>query len=235
MYSLTDIAIYNLFDPLEIPESKVSSFANESRFICELYHENMNGYKPPKTSRICLDMTPNKGAHEPWYFGAILHCFFYFDIESYLVLNKIEKCNFLLDYIHKSILTLSKKLSWEDSFFISAYQKTKESNFTSKVFFPAKLAPDRQKKGQAILEKTEGKIILSLHLFGNNIDETTIIVDKQNGYPSDFTNKIAKFCKWVDNEKFGYHDSKKGHTIWYNLLTKKRLRNFKFPEEDWKP
>jgi hypothetical protein len=62
MYPLTDITIYNLFDPIEVPENEKSVFPHELSFVCELYHENMNGYKPKKTSRICIDIATEEKA-----------------------------------------------------------------------------------------------------------------------------------------------------------------------------
>ena len=167
--------------------------------------------------------------------GSICHSTHYFNKEKYFSLAKNGKYQFLLEYIYTSTMKLSEELDWDKNIFIDAYNHAKDMNFVFKVEFPPKLSRDRQKKGQAILEKTEERAILNLHISENNTDEKILLFDKLNTYPLDSINKIAKQCRWIDNDKFGYQDRKSKLTIHYNCSRKKRFRNMKFWEEKYEP
>ena len=231
MFPLTDITIYDTFDPIVLPNEEGRIVRREKMFVCELYHDNLNNYKPPKTSRICLDITSEKTETNLYYFGSILHSSHYFDKEVFLNLEKFGRYEFLLDYIHNSILTIAEKLYWDKSIFLKAYSEVKSKDFKYFKEFPAKLAPDKRKKGQAIIEKTEEMSKWSLRIFGKDIDITTIMIQKTNSYPLDLNPILAKKSKWIDNDKFGYKDLKSENTIHYNCSTKKRYKNVKFWEE----
>jgi hypothetical protein len=235
MAPLDDITIYDLFNSLNLSEQEQKVFGHEKKFICELFHYNMNKYKPPHTSRICLNVALTKQSCRPSYDGSICHSSHYFNRDKYFNLDKNGKYQFLLDYIYGATMRLAEELKWNKDVFIDTYNRVKQMNFLFKVEFPAKFSRDRQKKGQAILEKTEERSILSLHIFGSNIDDRILLFDKMNSYPLDASNKIAKQCKWIDNDKFGYQNPKSKLTIHYNCITKKRFRNMKFWEEKYEP
>ena len=234
MFPLTDITIYDTFDPVVLPENERKTWQLEKMFVCELYHDNLNNYKPPHTSRICLDISSEKTEANPYYFGSICHSSHYFDKEKYFTLEKLGRYDFLLDYIHNSILAITDKLEWDKSVFIKAFSEVKSKNYKYFKEFPAKFSPDKKKKGQAILEKNETMSKWSLHIFGKDIDITTIMIQKCNSYPLDANPILAKKSKWIDNDKFGYKDLKSEKTIHYNCATKKRFKNIKFWEEDHK-
>ncbi len=232
MPSLNDITIYDTFDPVILPDDKRKLFIKEKKFICELYHVNLCNYKPPKTSRICLNISNEVVSVTPFYFGSICHSFHYFDKEKFFQLDKLDRYEFLLAYIHNAILKISIKLNWDKTVFLKAYSAVSATNFKYLKEFPAKLSPDRKKKGQAILEKTEDISKLSVHIFGKEIDITKVLIQKSNNYPLDANIELAKKSKWVDNNNFGYKDIKSEKTIHYNCSSGKRFRNIKFFEED---
>lgn len=233
MASLTDITIYDTFAPVILPDDKRKLFIREKNFICELYHDNLCNYKPPKTSRICLNISNEEVPVTPSYFGSICHSFHYFDREKYLELDKLDRYEFLLSYIHNSILKISIKLNWDKIVFSNAYSAVRANNFKYLKEFPAKLSPDRRKKGLTILEKTEEVSKWSIRIFGKDIDITTLLIQKTNNYPLDVSIELAKKSRWIDNNKFGYKDIKSEKTIHYDCSSGKRVRNIKFFEEDY--
>jgi len=235
MAPLNDITIYDLFNDLNLSEQEKTEFAHETKFVCELFHFNMNNYKPPHTARICLNVALSEQPLVPSFFGSICHSSHYFNKDKYFNLDKNGKYKFLLNYIYGATMKLAAELNWNKDVFIDTYNRAKQMNFVFKVEFPAKFSPDRQKKGQAILERTEERSILTLHIFGSNIDEKTLLFDKMNTYPLDVSERIAKQCKWIDNDKFGFQDRKSKLTIHYNCSRKKRFRNMKFWEEKYEP
>ena len=235
MAPLEDITIYDIFNSLNFSEDDKKEFGSETMFVCELFHDSMNNYKPPHTARICLNVTLKKQPPNPSYFGSICHSAHYFDKDKFVVLDKIGKYQFILDYIYSATMKLADELNWNKEVFMDAYNLVKENGFIFKKEYPAKFSRDKKKKGQAILQKTELRSILNLHIFGTDINDEIILFDKINSYPLDFSNKIAKQCKWIDNDKFGYQDLKSKLTIHYNCVTKKRFRNLKFWEEDYEP
>ncbi len=232
MFPLTDITIYDTFDPIVLPDEEARIFNREKMFVCELYHDNLCNYKPPNTSRICLDISSDKVDSNPNYLGSILHSSHYFDKKLFLNLDKLGRYEFLLNYIHHSILVIAAKLNWDKSVFLKAYSEVKSKDYKYFKEYPAKLSPDKKKKGQAILEKTEDMSKWSLRIFGEDIDITTIMIQKTNTYPLDANPSLAKKSKWIDNDKFGFKDLKSEKTIYYNCSTNKRFKNIKFWEED---
>jgi len=232
MFPLTDITIYDNFDPFVLPEEERKTLVREKMFVCELYHDNLNNYKPSHTSRICLDISSEIAEANPHYFGSICHSSHYFDKQKFLKLEKFQRYEFILDYVHNSILAIAVVLDWNKSVFLNAYSEVKSKNYKFLKEFPAKFSPDRKKKGQAILEKTENMSKWSLRVFGEDINITIIMIQKSNFYPLDVNPILAKKSKWIDNDKFGYKDVRSEKTIYYNCKTKKRFKNIKFWEED---
>jgi hypothetical protein len=55
-----------------------------TKFITDIYHTYLNGYKPPKTARICLHLVPDsQKVFKPSYWGSILTCYALFDEGSF--------------------------------------------------------------------------------------------------------------------------------------------------------
>jgi len=87
-YPLDDITIY--FDGVIIRDQKRDNqYRILANYVCDLYHNFLNGYKPPKTGRICLHLVPNKlSLHRPIYTGCILSCYAIIDEENFVSKNR---------------------------------------------------------------------------------------------------------------------------------------------------
>ena len=119
MNKLTDISVY--YEPGE----KDEEVGRLSNYVSELYHSNLKGYKPPKTSRITLTFQKVIPFDKAIFTGSICGYFFPFDKEE---LKKIEsrkeKYEFMLSKIHSACLELSSKLKWDKGVFENAYQES---------------------------------------------------------------------------------------------------------------
>ena len=73
MNRLTDISVY--YDPGE-RDKELSRLSN---YVSELYHSNLKGYKPPKTSRITLTFREAIPFDKPVFTGSICGYFVPFD------------------------------------------------------------------------------------------------------------------------------------------------------------
>ena len=103
MWPLTDITVY--YDNETEPWT---DFRCETNYISDMYHNRLNGYKPPKTGRICLHLRDKKIFEKPDYFGAICSYDVEFDFAKYKTMkSKLDRYKFILDSIHKAILEMA--------------------------------------------------------------------------------------------------------------------------------
>ena len=94
--------------------------------VSDLYVKNMDGYKPPKTSRITIQPAFYGIWDKTWRNGSIVAIASYFNHDEYSVLDKQGKCKYVLDIIQKSILQLTEQYQWDKDVFEKAYSKTNE-------------------------------------------------------------------------------------------------------------
>ena len=60
-------------------------------FVCDLYVQNMNGYKPPKTSRITIQPAFHDIWNRTWTTGSIVAIAPFFSHDTYSSLDKKGK------------------------------------------------------------------------------------------------------------------------------------------------
>jgi len=199
---LSDITIYYHGTVLK-KTSEDLEFRKTVNYISDFYHNFLNGYKPPKTSRITLHLRPNISLTEPRYFGSICIYDKMIDEEKYLSLSKHEKYKYILDLLHFAILELSETYGWDKSIFINSYNHIISNRFKFERVYPKKTSRDRKSTGQVLLTKSEDKSILSIQISsgGKNINKT--LIEKKNWFWNDSIYEYSKTCKWLDNTKFG--------------------------------
>src|ERR1019366_5615076 len=98
-YPLTDITIYHS-GPLIKDAPHDWDFRRTVNYIADFYHSGLNGYKPPKTARICINLCDKKYFDQPRYSGSICHYYNIIDEEKYLSLSKEEKYKYILNILH---------------------------------------------------------------------------------------------------------------------------------------
>ena len=228
MRPLTDITVY--YDGEKEPWTE---FRFETNYLCDMYHNRLNGYKPPKTGRICLHLRDKIVFDKPNYFGAICSYDLEFDFTKYKAIeSKSDRYKFILDHIHKAILELATVLNWDKDVFIKSYDSILRDNFKFTKEYPAKTAQDKKKVGQVTMEKTESKTLLRLKITNGQSVEAKLI-EKKNWFWFDSGYRLADKMKWIDKDNFGYKSKKTDKEVYYSLHDKRVVKNFEFKDEDF--
>ena len=223
-HPLDDITIYyygrKKIQPLE--EIKIQRKLN---YISDYYHTNLNGYKPPKTSRICLEMYPVRGRNHPIYFGSICSYHFEFDEEKFLSFSSTEKNHYILELIHHALLELIDLYNWDREKFITAYQKILDIDFKFEKNYPEKQSRDRKNVANAFVTKTEDTSKLSIQIAGKEGSNITKpLLSSKNWFWYDSIYTLAKACKWINSSAYGF--SERGYYCYYSIAENKVVSNF---------
>lgn len=222
---LHDITIYYHGTLIKnTPEDQ--EFHRTLNYISDFYHNSLDGYKPPKTSRITLHVGPNISLAGPRYFGAICIYDKIFNEEEYLSLSKHGKYKYILDLLHFAVLELSETYGWDKSVFINSYNHIMASQFKFERFYPSKTSRDKKSTGQVLLTKSVDQSILSIQIQSGGKTINKILFEKKNWFWDDMIYEYSKTCKWLDNTKFGIKDyhrqcyySMQDDNVFNNLLT----------------
>jgi len=215
MTPLTDITIY--FNKNWIENTlDARDFQLKLNYLMDFYHRNLDGYKPPKTSRISIELVDTKDKENQFYFGSILRIYAYFNLGEFLKINDENKLKYLLDLLHKLLIEFAIKNNWEINIFKNSYDLILSSKFNFIKRFDLKESRDKKTKGQAIITKTTTESKLTIQLSSETNSKFINLITKANTYWFDSIYKIASNCKWIDNDKFGY---KPKHSLIYSYYS----------------
>ena len=185
-------------------------------FVSDLYVQKMNGYKPPKTSRITIQPAFHDTWKRTWKNGSIVAIAPFFSLDTYLSFDKKGKFKYTLDLIQSATLPLSDEYGWDKTVFENAYQQVLESDFVFQINSTSKRSRDKKKEARLIIEKTE--TITSVYVnIQTEISITRKLFDKKNLWWYDCVYILARHTKWFDKEKFGISYGKGKIEIWYSL------------------
>lgn len=84
----------------------------------------MNGYKPPKTSRITIQPAYHEIWNRTWRNGSIVSIAPFFSHEEFSSLDKPGKYKYILDLIQTATTQLCDEYQWDKMIFKNAYKKT---------------------------------------------------------------------------------------------------------------
>lgn len=186
-------------------------------FVSDLYVQNMNGYKPPKTSRITIQPAFHDIWKRTWKTGSIVAIAPFFSLDTYLSLDKKGKLKYTLDLIQSATLPLSDEYGWDKTVFENAYQQVLESDFIFKIDSTPKQSRDKKKIGKLIIEKTETITSVYISIQNGSSSITKKIFDKKNQWWYDCIYILAQHTKWFDKESFGIDYSKGKIKVLYSL------------------
>jgi len=187
-------------------------------FVSDLYVRKMNGYKPPKTSRITIQPAFHETWKRTWKNGSIVTIAPFFSYDEYAILDKRGKYKYILDLIQIATLQLSDEYQWDKTVFENAYREVIQSDFDFKITYPPKMSRDKKKTGQVVIEKTEKTTFLNLlFIIGNNTKRVKLF-EKNNSFWYDIAYEMAKNSKWLDNNSFGVYSKKSEKFGYYSLL-----------------
>jgi hypothetical protein len=172
-------------------------------FVSDLYVQNMNGYKPPKTTRITIQPAFHDTWDRTWKNGSIVAIAPFFSLDTYLGLDKKGKFKYTLDLIQSSTIPLSDEYGWDKTVFENAYRQVLESDFLFKLDSTPKQTRDKKKIGKLIIEKTETITSVYINIQNGSTSITKKLFDKKNQWWYDCIYILAQHTKWFDKERFG--------------------------------
>jgi hypothetical protein len=186
-------------------------------FVSDLYVQNMNGYKPPKTSRITIQPAYHDIWNRTWKTGSIVAIAPFFSHDEFSSLDKSGKHKYILDLIQTATTQLSDEYQWDRKVFDNAYKKTLESNFNFRIEYPSKQSKDRKKSGVFVITKTETITSAYVDININGVITTKKLFDKKNSWWYDCVYYLARCNKWFDNDRFGIAYGKAKIDIWHSI------------------
>ena len=188
-------------------------------FVSDLYVQNMNGYKPPKTRRITVQPAYYGIWNQPWKNGSIAHVAPFFSYDQFSSLDKQGKYMYILDIIQAATIELSAAYNWDKEVFENAYKSTLASNFNFRIEYPAKQSKDRKKSGAFIVTKTDTVTSVYAEIRINGIVMAKKLFEKKNAWWYDCVYVFARHYKWIDSDRFGIAYGNGKIEIWYSITT----------------
>jgi hypothetical protein len=186
-------------------------------FVSDLYVQNLNGYKPPKTTRITIQPAFHNIWDRSWKDGSIVAIAPFFSLDTYASLDKKGKYKNTLDLIQSATLPLSDEYGWDRTVFEKAYRQVLESDFVFRIASISKQARDKKKVATLIIEKTETITSVYVNIQTEKTSVTRKLFDKKNQWWYDCIYILARHTKWFDKEKFGIGYGKGKINVWYSL------------------
>jgi len=212
----SDITIYSP-TPYTVGTAEYWEETSLINFVSDFYVQNMNGYKPPKTSRITIQPAYHDIWNRTWKNGSIVAIAPFFSHDEFSSLNKSGKYKYILDLIQTATMQLSDEYKWDKEVFETAYKKTLDSNFNFRIEYPSKQSKDRKKSGVFVITKTETITSAYVDININGTTTTKKLFDKKNSWWYDCIYYLARHNKWFDNDRFGVGFGKGKIDIWYSL------------------
>jgi hypothetical protein len=161
---LDDITIYYYGQKIkDTPDDW--QFRRTVNYICDFYHRMLFGYKPLRTSRICIHVGGGNMVGEPAFYGSICGISNVLDDDKYLSLSKGQQYKYILHIVHSSCMGCAELFGWNTDVFIDAFNEVLKRDFSFYLDDPLKKSKDRQKAVFERVVKTETTSILYLNFF----------------------------------------------------------------------
>jgi hypothetical protein len=199
-HKLQDITLYYNFDNDEVNKR----FSHSMHVVSDLYVHFLDGYKPPKTSRISVTLK-DKGAsvNGPFHVGSILNVDAVIDKGEFWTWSDTIQKDLILNIIHQTALECADKFKWDKEIFYQAYKKVKEADFVFKVETNKKLSPNKKVKAALVIEKTEEKTIISANFYDIDGKPLTLIRLFDSFQSEMFYGALVRNFRWFGNNEFG--------------------------------
>lgn len=201
-HKLQDITLYYYFENDEFRKR----FTLRQNVVSALYVYFLNGYKPPKTTRISITLK-DKGErlNEPIHHGSILNADALINREKFWTENNDNQKQIILETIHNTTLECANKFGWDNEVFNQAYIKVKEAEYVYKTETESKLSPDKRIKAKLEIEKIEEKTIISSNFYNAEDKLLTTIKLFESFQHEMFYGGLVKNFKWFNNSEFGVY------------------------------
>lgn len=198
-------------------DQNAKKFTSTQNLVSDLYVHFLEGYKPPKTTKISVEL----GGHDEvvgYFESSILRVIAKFDKDKYWTLAELEQQKYILETVHKTALLCANEYGWDNEKFISAYNRVLEVNFKYQFTYKVKSAPNRKNKACLQIEKTEKHATLSvlfLDQFNNEIKQVELLKTFTNEM---FYSGFIKNNKWLNDQQFGIYTQDNEIVISASLL-----------------
>jgi hypothetical protein len=211
-----DITLYSQ-TPHSVGTQEYNEETSLQNYICDLYCVCMHGYKPPNTTRVCIQTAYNNIWDRTWKNGSLVSAAAYFNYDDYSKLTTYGKYNYILVIIHQTMLQLSSEYNWDKLVFEKAYNEIIANNFSFKIEYPIKLSKDKKKLANIVLSKTETKTIVNISFEYGGQSSSIMLFEKKNWWWYDAAYKLAKGSKWFDDDRFGLSYKPYAWSVWYSI------------------
>jgi len=179
-------------------------------YVSDLYVRCMDGYKPPRATRITIQPAFYGKWDAPWRSGSIIHIAPFFDLHKYQQANQLRRHHIILDLIQSCTSQLSHYFDWDHLVFKRAYEQVLAFSFRFEEFGKWKLSPDRKMSGRYIIRKDMKVTSFFVEIAGSFGKREIELFQKPNSYWYDAVYILAKKIKWIGRDSFGvsYADGK---------------------------
>ncbi len=208
-------------------------FGRVGNFICDFYHRLLLGYKPPKTSRICIHINEEKNFEKPGYNGSICAIAKSFNEDTFLHLSNLDKYKFLLDLVHNCCTELAEDFAWRKEPFDNSYAEVKKRGFSFLIDYPVKQSKDKKKKAHVQIYKTENTSAINLIFSFEGQRKQVKLFEKKNWFWIDSVYEMAENSKWLDTSTFGVYAKRSGKFGYYSLADDVIIGKLDFKESDF--
>jgi len=213
MARLTDITLYDLFHPAEGQRT----FQQRANYVGELYLQGMGDYKPPKTSRITIDLVSEHRPPYAYRVGSIVQTAQPVDTPWYDGLSDSEKLHFLLDRVHNAMAYLGRAFGWDAAVLAHAYERATAGGLVFRVEYPEMATRDGKRRARLLLEKTVTTTRLSACIAADGQHVQALLYQGPNWGPYDPVYAVAKHGKWLTRDTFGVRTARPECRVWYAL------------------
>jgi len=195
---LTDITLY-YFGEHDIAKR----FAMKQNVVSDLYVQYLNGYKPPKTSRISVQLgdIDDPGKH----IGSILGPTAKFDKEQYWRLDESGQNKMILDTVHRIALLCAEHHAWDRTLFELAYRQVLVADFKYSLDGDRKMAKDRKHSAAVRIQKDEKCAIISAVFFDKTGSMFKVVELLRSFQDEMFYGGLSRRHKWFSNREFGLY------------------------------
>lgn len=211
-----DISLY-LPTPYDRSSDEFKENVALEKFICDLYVQCLQGYKPPKATRLTIQPAFYGVWKRAQASGSVISTSAPFTASEYYAHSKAAKKVYLLELIQEAVLRTGSELGWEAAPFENAYSEVRSRDFVFSFDFPKRLS----RSGATAflrLEKSETVTSLSVVVSRTDSNQQINLFTKPNGWSLDDVYPLVKTGKWFDECRFGFFHKSSALKGWVNTF-----------------
>ncbi|WP_413668717.1 hypothetical protein ACEN9X_01450 [Mucilaginibacter sp. Mucisp86] len=197
-YGFYDITLYR-----QSENSNNKDFAIRNNLISDLYIDFLNGYKPPGTTRISVNI--GNEDYIRGYFGSILNVEAIFNEKEYWLSQPENQNKIILNTIHRIAIFCAEKYGWDRAFFDNAYNKVIECGFIYKKELKRKPSKDRKHQASLLLEKNGDSATISVNFYNPKGEFLKSVKLLKSFHHTMHYKKALTNNRWFNNLDFGIH------------------------------